>query len=63
MNKNVSSIDRIIRVIAGFVLLSLYFWGPQTAWGLIGVIPILTAIVGYCPIYSLLKISTLKKKQ
>lgn len=63
MNKNVKNTDRIIRVLAGFVLLSLYFWGPQTAWGLIGVIPILTALVGFCPLYSLLKLSTLKKKQ
>lgn len=63
MNKNIGITDKIIRLIVGFVLLGLYFWGPQTAWGLIGVVPILTAIVGYCPIYSLLKISTLKKKQ
>jgi len=63
MNKNVGSIDRIIRVIVGFVLLGLYFWDPQTAWGLIGIIPILTALVGYCPLYSPLKLSTLKKKQ
>ncbi len=63
MNKNIGITDKIIRLIVGFVLLGLYFWGPQTAWGLVGVVPILTAIVGYCPIYSLLKISTLKKKQ
>lgn len=63
MNKNIGITDKIIRLIVGFVLVGLYFWGPQTAWGLIGIIPILTAVVGYCPLYSPLKLSTLKKKQ
>jgi hypothetical protein len=62
MIKNIGSTDKIIRLILGIVVLSLYFWGPQTAWGLIGIIPILTALVGYCPIYRLFKLSTLKKK-
>ncbi|MBU1297985.1 MAG: DUF2892 domain-containing protein [Bacteroidetes bacterium] len=52
---------KVIRLIVGFVLLGLYFWSPQTAWGLIGIVPILTAIVCFCPIYIPFKISTLKK--
>ena len=63
MTKNVGSIDRVIRVIIGLVLLGLYFFGPQTPWGLIGIVPILTAVVGFCPAYLPFKISTLKKKQ
>ena len=63
MTKNLGSIDRVLRVILGLVLLGLYFFGPQTPWGLIGIIPILTATVGFCPAYLPLKISTLKKKQ
>jgi Na+/proline symporter len=63
MTKNVGSIDRVIRVIIGLVLLGLYFFGPQTPWGLIGIVPVLTAFVGFCPAYLPFKISTLKKKQ
>lgn len=63
MNKNIGIADKIIRLIVGFALLGIYFWGPQTAWGLIGIVPILTALVGYCPVYSPIKLSTFKKKQ
>jgi Inner membrane protein YgaP-like, transmembrane domain len=55
-------VERVIRVIAGLVLLSLVFVGPQTPWGWIGVIPILTGLSGLCPLYSLLGISTSPKK-
>lgn len=63
MNKNIGSTDKVIRIIIGILLLSLYFFGPQTPWGLLGIIPILTAIVGVCPAYIPFKISTLKKEQ
>jgi hypothetical protein len=62
MTQNVGGIDRIIRVIAGIVLISLVFVGPKTAWGWIGVVPLLTAILGWCPPYSLLGISTCPRK-
>ncbi len=62
MKQNVGSIDRAIRAIVGLVLISLVFVGPQTVWGWIGVIPLATAIIGWCPPYSLLGISTCKTK-
>lgn len=63
MNKNIGSTDKILRIVVGIILLSLYFFGPQTAWGLLGLIPILTALVGVCPAYIPLKINTIKKEK
>lgn len=58
MTRNEGTLDRALRIIAGLVLLSLVFVGPQTLWGLVGVIPLLTGVLGYCPAYSLLGINT-----
>ena len=54
-------IDRGLRAILGLAVLSLVFVGPQTPWGYLGLIPLLTAGVGFCPLYSLLGISTCPK--
>lgn len=62
MTVNMGSADRIIRAIIGVVLIALVFVGPQTPWGWIGVIPLGTALIGNCPLYSLLGIKTCKKK-
>ena len=61
MKANEGTIDRILRVIVGLGLLSLVFVGPQTMWGYVGLVPLLTGLVGYCPLYSLLGICTIKK--
>lgn len=58
MKTNVGAIDRVIRVIAGVGILSLAFVGPETPWGYLGLIPLLTGLFGYCALYSLLGIST-----
>lgn len=58
MTVNEATIDRTIRVVIGVVLLSLVFVGPQTLWGLVGIVPLLTGIVGFCPAYKLLGLST-----
>jgi hypothetical protein len=58
MSRNVGSIDRVLRIVVGIVLLSLVFAGPHTWWGLIGIVPLLTAFAGYCPLYSLFGIGT-----
>ena len=58
MKQNVGTIDRAIRAIAGIGLISLVFVGPQTVWGWIGVIPLATAVIGWCPPYALLGINT-----
>jgi hypothetical protein len=55
---NESAADRGLRVVLGLVLLSLTLWGPKTLWGLVGVIPLVTGLVGSCPLYTLLGIGT-----
>ncbi|MDH3991155.1 MAG: DUF2892 domain-containing protein [Gammaproteobacteria bacterium] len=51
--KNEGKIDRVLRVIVGAALVSLVFVGPQTAWGWIGLVPLVTGLIGNCPVYSL----------
>ncbi|MBI5261404.1 MAG: DUF2892 domain-containing protein [Bradyrhizobium sp.] len=58
MVQNVGKIDRLIRVVVGLIVLSLVFVGPQSLWGLLGLIPLGTALIGWCPPYSLLGINT-----
>jgi hypothetical protein len=58
MTKNEGNIDRILRVVLGLALLSIVFVGPQTLWGLIGIIPLATGLLGTCPIYSIIGINT-----
>ncbi len=53
LKRNEGTIDRALRVIAGLVLLSLVFIGPQTAWGWIGIVPLVTGLIGSCPVYSI----------
>jgi len=62
MTKNMGSIDRVLRIIVGVVLIALVFVGPQTPWGWLGLIPLLTAFVGFCPAYWPFKFSTTGKK-
>lgn len=50
--------DRVIRVVLGAALLSLVWIGPQTAWGWVGLVPLVTGLVGSCPLYRLFGIST-----
>ncbi len=65
MKQNVGGTDRVIRMILGLALLSLYFLSTGTLhWvGLVGVIPLLTGAVGSCPLYSMLGFSTCAMKQ
>ena len=55
---NESKFDRAFRVVLGIALLALMFVGPKTLWGLVGLIPLITGAVGFCPIYRALGIST-----
>ena len=57
---NVGTIDRGLRIVVGLVLLALVFVGPQTLWGLLGIVPLATAIFRWCPAYSLLGMKTCK---
>ncbi len=56
--RNEHKADRALRVALGLGLLSLVFVGPQSYWGLIGLVPLATGLVGTCPLYSMLGLST-----
>lgn len=58
MTRNVGRADRIIRIVLGLVLIALVFVGPQTPLGWIGLVPLLTAFVRFCPAYALVGLST-----
>lgn len=61
MKTNEGLADRLIRIIVGLAALSLVTVGPVPGWsliGLIGTIPLITGLVGYCPTYTLLGIDT-----
>jgi hypothetical protein len=60
LTHNESTIDRVLRVALGLVLLSLVVVGPKTWFGLVGLVPLLTGLVGFCPLYRLLGVSTCK---
>jgi hypothetical protein len=60
MKKNIGSAERAIRVVLGLVVLSLAFIGPQSTWAYLGIIPLATGLIGWCPPYALLGISTCK---
>ncbi len=62
MKKNIGNAERIIRILIGLALIAIVFVGPKTVWGWIGVIPLLTGIIGWCPPYALLGINTCSKK-
>ncbi len=58
MVRNEAGWDRMARVLVGMVILSTVFLGPRTWWGLLGLIPLLTGLAGYCPLYQLLGFSS-----
>ncbi|MEI7885269.1 MAG: DUF2892 domain-containing protein [Clostridia bacterium] len=62
--KNVGKTDRIIRIILGLAVLSLLFFltGNTRFWGLLGLIPLLTGLFGFCPLYKIFGISSAPKK-
>ena len=62
MKTNIHPIERMIRVLAGIALISCVFIGPQSPWFWLGVIPLATGLMGWCPPYALLGISTCPKK-
>ena len=58
MNKNVGGIDRILRIIVGLALIASAVLGYFSPWGYIGVVPLLTGAVGWCPAYTLIGLKT-----
>lgn len=63
MKPNEGMIDRGLRIAVGAGVLSLAFVGPQTPWGYVGLIPLLTGLVGFCPLYAILGINTCPVKK
>lgn len=62
MKINVGNADRILRIVAGLVLLGLAATGTVGAWGWIGVVPVLTGVFRFCPAYTLLGMNTCPMK-
>ena len=58
MKPNEGPIDRVLRVVVGLGVLSLAFVGPQTPWGYVGLVPLATGLIGFCPLYAMLGINT-----
>ncbi|MEE4175083.1 MAG: DUF2892 domain-containing protein [Xanthomonadales bacterium] len=61
MNKNIHPVERAVRVIGGLAIVSLAFVGPQSPWAWLGLVPVATGLIGWCPPYALLGISTCKR--
>lgn len=57
-SKNVGVIDRALRAVVGLILIALAVLGMFTPWGYIGVVPLFTAVAGFCPAYTLLGVKT-----
>ena len=62
MKMNEGTVDRALRVAAGLGLIALTLTGRIGAWGWVGVVPVLTGLVGYCPLYTVLGINTCPRR-
>ncbi len=58
MKLNVGGIDRILRIVVGAALVGATVMGMLPVWGWIGVIPLATGLVGFCPLYPLVGVNT-----
>ncbi len=58
MKQNEGTVDRTVRIVLGLALLALVFVGPKSWFGLVGLLPLATGLVGFCPLYRLLGIRT-----
>lgn len=63
MKTNIHPIERAVRVLAGATLASFAFWGPTNPWFLLGLIPVATGLIGWCPPYAIFGISTCPRKE
>lgn len=61
MKVNEGTLDRIVRATAGVILIGLTLSGAIGVWGWIGVMPLATSLIGYCPAYTLFGINTCSK--
>ena len=56
--QNVGGIDKVLRIVVGLALIAIVFVGPQTPWGWIGLVPLVTGLFGFCPAYKLIGLNT-----
>lgn len=63
MKSNVGGIDRILRIVLGLVLIGLTVTGTIGVWGWLGVVPLATGIIGWCPPYAIFGFSTCAMKK
>lgn len=61
MKNNIGTLDRAARIVVGILLIGLTLMGTVGAWGWVGILPIVTGIVRFCPAYRLLGISTCQR--
>jgi hypothetical protein len=61
MKPNIGRTERIVRVVIGVGVSSLAVVGPHAPWAYFGLLPLLTGLVGWCPPYALLGISTVRE--
>lgn len=59
---NEHPLERGVRVLLGLALISLVFIGPKTPWGYLGILPVVTGLLGSCPVYTLFGFSTCPKR-
>lgn len=60
MKANVGGVDKVLRIVVGVLLLSLIFLveGPARWWGLVGLVPLGTGLLGFCPLYAVFGLTT-----
>jgi hypothetical protein len=62
MKANVGGVDRVLRIVLGLVLIGLAATGTVGWWGWLGIVPLATGLVGWCPPYAIFGISSCKMK-
>ncbi len=62
MLTNEGSADRLVRVVIGLALIAMVFVGPRAPWGWVGLLPLITGLVGFCPAYRLLGVNTCPRR-
>lgn len=62
VTRNIGTADRALRVLLGIGALALVLTGPKSAWGFVGLLLLFTALVGFCPLYAMLGVSTRSRR-
>lgn len=62
MKQNIGNTERVIRIVVGLAITALAIVGPATPWAWLGLVPVATGLLGWCPPYAILGINTCKKR-